>query len=181
MGPSLRFPRAATLLAGIGIAALLAACGSSSSSSSSSQTSAAEAQTSAAGAAPTTPTSGPLSKEPTVTPPGGSPPHALVTKEIIPGTGKVAKAGDHVTVNYVGVLYSDGSKFDASWDRNEPFSFTLGAHEVIPGWEQGVAGMRVGGRRELIIPSALAYGPRGSPPKIPPNETLIFVVDLLGA
>ena len=93
-----------------------------------------------------------------MTPPGGSPPHALVTKEIIPGTGKVAKAGDHVTVNYVGVLYSDGSKFDASWDRNEPFSFTLGAHEVIPGWEQGVAGMRVGGRRELIIPSALGYG-----------------------
>ncbi len=114
-------------------------------------------------------------------PPTGPAPHSLVTKEIITGTGPVATKGDRVTVNYVGVLYSDGSKFDASWDRNEPFPFTLGAHEVIPGWEEGVEGMRVGGRRELIIPPALGYGARGAPPKIPPNETLVFVVDLLGA
>ena len=167
------------LLAAVGVATLLAACGSSSSSSTSTSTSAAESQ--ASGSAPSTPTSGPLSKEPTVTPPSGPAPHTLVTKEIITGTGQTAAAGDRVTVNYVGVLYSDGSKFDASWDRNEPFSFTLGAHEVIPGWEEGVEGMRVGGRRELIIPPAQAYGASGSPPKIPPNETLIFVVDLLAA
>jgi peptidylprolyl isomerase len=99
---------------------------------------------------------------------------------VIKGTGAVASAGDHVTVNYVGALYSDGSVFDASWHRNEPFSFTLGSHQVIPGWEDGIVGMRVGGRRELIIPPDLGYGASGAPPKIPPNETLIFVVDLLG-
>ena len=115
-----------------------------------------------------------------MTPPSGPAPHTLVVKEIITGTGAEAKAGDHVTVNYVGVLYVDGFKFDASWLRGEPFSFTLGQHEVIPGWEEGVVGMRVGGRRELIIPPALGYGARGAPPKIPPNETLVFVVDLLG-
>ena len=179
--PSTRkLPRVAMLFAGIGIAALVAACGSSSSSSSSSA-SATDPPASASSAAPTTPTSGPLSKEPSVPPPTGPAPQTLQTKEVITGTGAVATAGDRVTVNYVGVLYSDGSKFDASWDRSEPFSFTLGRHEVIPGWDQGVAGMRVGGRRELIIPPALGYGAAGSPPKIPPNETLIFVVDLLGA
>jgi peptidylprolyl isomerase len=84
-----------------------------------------------------------------------------------------------VTVNYVGVLYSTGKEFDASWRRHEPFSFTLGQGQVIPGWDKGVAGMRVGGRRELIIPSNLAYGPSGRPPTIPPNAPLVFVVDLL--
>jgi peptidylprolyl isomerase len=104
----------------------------------------------------------------------------LVVKDLIKGTGPEATAGAQVTVNYVGVLYSNGTEFDSSWSRSEPFPFTLGAHQVIPGWEQGVQGMRVGGRRELIIPPALGYGPNGAPPKIPPNETLIFVVDLLG-
>jgi peptidylprolyl isomerase len=163
------------ILAGVGIAAVVAACGSSSSSSSSSEAS------STAPALPTTPTSGPLSTEPTVTPPSAPAPHTLVKKDIITGTGAEAKAGSNVSVNYVGVLYSDGSKFDASWDRKTPFSFTLGSQQVIPGWEQGVAGMHVGGRRELIVPPELGYGARGAPPKIPPNETLIFVVDLLGA
>ena len=86
-----------------------------------------------------------------------------------------------MTVNYVGVLYKTGKVFDASWKHNETFSFELGAGEVIRGWEQGVVGMRVGGRRELIIPSKLAYGSTGSGSNIPPNATLIFVVDLLSA
>lgn len=84
-----------------------------------------------------------------------------------------------MTVQYVGVNYKTGKQFDASWDRGEPFSFALGAGQVIPGWDQGIPGMKVGGRRELIIPPELAYGATGSPPTIPPNETLIFVVDLL--
>jgi|HubBroStandDraft_3_1064219.scaffolds.fasta_scaffold08592_3 peptidylprolyl isomerase len=127
-----------------------------------------------------TPTSGPLSKEPKVTPPSGPAPTTLQTKEIIKGTGAEAKAGDPVTVNYVGVLYNGGKEFDASWKRNEPFSFTLGKGQVIKGWDQGVVGMKVGGRRELIIPSELAYGKTGSPPTIPANAPLVFVVDLLG-
>ena len=84
-----------------------------------------------------------------------------------------------MTVNYVGVLYKGGKEFDASWKRNEPFTFTLGRGQVIAGWDQGVAGMKVGGRRELIIPAPLAYGAKGSPPTIPPNAALVFVVDLL--
>ena len=87
------------------------------------------------------------------------------------------KLGDEVTVQYVGVNYESGEEFDSSWGR-EPFSFTVGAGMVIPGWEQGIAGMKVGGRRELIIPPDLAYGEAGSPPSIPPNETLVFVIDL---
>lgn len=116
---------------------------------------------------------------PKVTVPTGAPPKQLETKEIEKGTGAEAKAGDEVTVQYVGVDYKSGEEFDASWDRNEPFPFTLGAGEVIPGWDQGIEGMKVGGRRELIIPPELAYGPEGRPPAIPPNETLIFVVDLV--
>jgi peptidylprolyl isomerase len=103
-----------------------------------------------------------------------------VTKEIIKGTGPEAKAGQSVTVNYVGVLYHGGKEFDASWKRSEPFTFALGKGQVIKGWDQGVAGMKVGGRRELIIPSELAYGKNGSPPTIPANAPLVFVVDLLG-
>ncbi len=102
-----------------------------------------------------TPASGPLSKEPTVTPPSGPAPTKLVTKELIVGTGPEAKAGDSVTVNYVGVLYKGGKVFDASWKRNETFPFVLGKSQVIPGWEQGIVGMKVGGRRELIIPAEL--------------------------
>lgn len=126
-----------------------------------------------------TPTSGPLSKEPKVPPSSGAAPSKLVTKDLVKGTGAEAKAGQTVTVNYLGVLFHGGSKFDASWKRSEPFSFTLGRGQVIPGWDQGVVGMKVGGRRELIIPAALAYGAPGRPPTIPPNSPLVFVVDLL--
>jgi len=95
------------------------------------------------------------------------------------GTGDAAVAGKKVTVNYVGTL-TDGSKFDSSYDRNEPFTFTLGAGEVIPGWDQGVAGMKIGGKRRLTIPSSLAYGDSGIPGAIPGGATLIFEVELLG-
>jgi peptidylprolyl isomerase len=178
-------------LAALGAAVLIAGCGSGGSSTITvgNENTADEALASkspptsstSTTAAAKTPTSGPLSKEPHVTPPSGPAPTKLVTKEIIPGTGTEAKSGDAVTVNYVGALYHSGKVFDASWKRNEPFPFTLGKGQVIPGWEQGVVGMKVGGRRELFIPAALAYGAKGSPPTIPPNEPLVFVVDLLGA
>jgi peptidylprolyl isomerase len=120
-----------------------------------------------------------LNKKPTVTVPEGAPPENLEETDLVEGDGAEAKTGDEVTVQYVGVGYESGKEFDASWDRGEPFTFPLGAGAVIKGWDQGVAGMKVGGRRELIIPAGLAYGPAGSPPVIGPDETLIFVVDLL--
>ncbi|HEX5375082.1 MAG TPA: FKBP-type peptidyl-prolyl cis-trans isomerase [Solirubrobacterales bacterium] len=116
--------------------------------------------------------------KPKVTVPSGPPPKRLEVKDVETGSGATAKAGDVVSVEYVGVGYGSGEEFDASWGR-EPFTFQLGAGMVIPGWDQGVEGMKVGGRRELIIPPELAYGEAGSPPAIGPNETLIFVIDLL--
>jgi FKBP-type peptidyl-prolyl cis-trans isomerase len=105
----------------------------------------------------------------------------LTIIEVQPGTGPEAKAGDHVTVNYRGRLQSTGVQFDASYDRGQPFEFDLGAGHVIKGWDEGVAGMKVGGKRQLIIPSDLAYGPNGTPDgRIPPNATLIFDVELMG-
>ncbi len=117
--------------------------------------------------------------KPKVSVPQGAPPKQLEVKDIEEGSGAEAKAGDSVTVQYVGVNYKSGKEFDASWDRGEPFAFQLGAGMVIPGWDQGVEGMKVGGRRELIIPPELGYGEAGAPPSIPPNEALIFVVDLV--
>jgi peptidylprolyl isomerase len=120
-----------------------------------------------------------LKTKPVIAKPSGKAPSKLVVKDIVKGTGKTAKAGSAVTVQYVGVSYSTGKQFDASWDRGQPFQFQLGAQMVIPGWDQGVAGMKVGGRRELTIPPNLAYGPQGQPPAIGPNETLIFVIDMV--
>jgi peptidylprolyl isomerase len=119
-----------------------------------------------------------LSTKPEIPKPTGTPPSKLVIKDIVKGKGKAAKAGSNVTVQYVGVSYSTGEQFDASWDGGQPFKFQLGAQMVIPGWDQGVAGMKKGGRRELIIPPDLAYGAQGRP-GIAPNETLVFVIDLL--
>jgi len=117
--------------------------------------------------------------KPKVEIPEGEPPTKLVTEEIVEGEGAEAKKGDEVTVQYVGVGFESEEEFDSSWDRGEPFTFTLGANSVIPGWEQGVEGMKEGGRRELVIPPELAYGKQGAPPSIGPNETLVFVVDLV--
>lgn len=116
--------------------------------------------------------------KPEVPIPDGAPPGELVIEEIEIGEGDEAAAGNPVTVHYVGVAWSDGNEFDSSWGRNDPFTFRLGAGEVIPGWDQGVAGMKVGGRRRLTIPPEMAYGKRGAGGVIGPNETLVFVVDL---
>lgn len=129
---------------------------------------------------PTTPTPPPaLRTKPVVVVPNASAPKTLQTKDLVVGTGKSAAAGNTITVNYVGVLYKNGKEFDSSWKRNQPFTTALSNGSVIAGWVQGIAGMRVGGRRQLIIPPTLGYGKTGSPPTIPPNATLIFVVDLL--
>jgi peptidylprolyl isomerase len=150
----------------------IAGCGGSDSSTGSTESTGAEAT------AGSTESSAAEKTKPKVTVPKGAPPKKLVIKEIEKGSGATAKSGDEVTVQYVGVDYKNGKEFDSSWSRNEPFSFQLGAGQVIPGWDQGIAGMKVGGRRELIIPPNLAYGSAGAPPSIGPNETLIFVVDL---
>jgi peptidylprolyl isomerase len=119
-----------------------------------------------------------LDSKPEVPMPTGSPPDELVTSDVVVGKGTAAKSGDHVEVHYVGVSFSSGKQFDSSWDRGQPFDFPLGAGRVIQGWDFGVAGMREGGRRTLVIPPSLGYGSRGTGP-IEPNETLIFVVDLV--
>lgn len=118
-------------------------------------------------------------KKPVVEVPEGQPPAGLKIEDLKVGDGPTAQTGDSATVQYVGVSYSTGEQFDASWDSGQPFTFTLGAGDVIPGWDQGVAGMKVGGRRELTIPPELGYGEQGQPPVIAPNETLIFVIDLV--
>ncbi|RSM82352.1 peptidylprolyl isomerase [Amycolatopsis sp. WAC 01375] len=119
-------------------------------------------------------------EKPQIDRPEGPAPSDLEKSDITVGEGQEAKAGDTVSVHYVGVSHSTGDQFDASWDRGEPLRFGLGAGQVIPGWDQGVAGMKVGGRRKLTIPPHLAYGERGAGGVIKPNETLIFVVDLIG-
>lgn len=103
----------------------------------------------------------------------------LVIEELIVGEGAEARAGQMVSVHYTGWL-TDGSKFDSSKDRNEPFEFSLGAQHVIAGWDEGVQGMRIGGSRKLTIPPAIGYGARGAGGVIPPNATLVFEVELLG-
>lgn len=109
-----------------------------------------------------------------------SPPFELELEDIVVGEGDEAVKGQVVEVHYVGVGWSSGAQFDASWDRGDTFKFGLGKGQVIPGWDQGVAGMRVGGRRRITIPPMLAYGQRGVPGVIEPGETLVFVVDLVG-
>jgi peptidylprolyl isomerase len=121
-----------------------------------------------------------IDQKPEVTIPGEPPPTALLTQDLIEGDGPEATPGVMVTVDYVGVAWSTGNQFDASWDRNDTFAFTLGAGEVIGGWDQGVQGMRVGGRRQLTIPPDLGYGRQGAGGVIGPDETLVFVVDLRG-
>ena len=157
----------------------LAACGSSSADSTTTT------------AATTTPTARPgigtvadpspagtLGTQPTITVPPGAPPNQLQIKDLIVGTGPAAKPGDQLSMQYVGVAYSTKQIFDSSWSRNAPFPFVLGGN-VIAGWNQGVAGMQAGGRREIIIPPSLAYGASSPGPGIGTNDTLIFIVDLV--
>ena len=111
--------------------------------------------------------------------PEGDIPFELGIEDLAVGDGDEATKGKKVSVHYVGVAFSTGDEFDASWDRGKPFEFKLGKGQVIPGWDRGVEGMKVGGRRKLTIPSAMAYGARGAGGAIKPNEPLVFVVDLL--
>jgi peptidylprolyl isomerase len=111
--------------------------------------------------------------------PGGEPPQDLEIHDEVVGDGAEATAGSTVSAHYVGVAFSTGEEFDASWNRGEPLRFKLGAGQVIAGWDQGLQGMRVGGRRRLVIPPQLAYGDRGAGSAIAPGESLIFVVDLV--
>ena len=120
-----------------------------------------------------------VATKPAVEIPAGAPPSELVAEDLVTGTGKEATPGSTVEVHYVGVSWSTKKQFDASWDRGRPFDFPLGAGRVIRGWDEGVAGMKVGGRRRLTIPPAMGYGSRGAGGAIGPNETLVFVVDLL--
>jgi peptidylprolyl isomerase len=178
-----RFPLTLPLL----LAALaFSACGSSNDSGSETAATPAPAATETPTAAPSASSgsggavkvTGKLGSKPTIKVPGGDPPAQLVIKDIKTGKGPKAAAGQTVSVQYLGALFKDGTPFDASWDRGaQPFEFQLGSGMVIPGWDQGLVGMQVGGRRVLTIPPDLAYGPSGSGP-IGPNETLVFVVDM---
>jgi peptidylprolyl isomerase len=178
--------RALLALALAALVAGAAACGGGKQAPGSSSTPPAAVPATVPGATPVSTTvavPAAIATEPTVTVPSGPPPTQLVTKDLVIGTGAVAKTGDNVLVQYVGVNYADGKVFDASWTDGpnhtpQPFPFQLGAGQVIAGWDQGVPGMRVGGRRELIIPPSLGYGNQAQGP-ITANETLVFVVDLL--
>jgi peptidylprolyl isomerase len=198
----LRLMKRATLVA-TGTALLLAtaACSSNSSTPSSSTSGVASANT-ASLAAPTTSASGStgtgaavpgitaipaadlspagtFGTRPTVTVPSGSPPSQLEAWDLIAGTGATAAAGETVNVQYDGYSWTNRKEFDASWNRGQALSFSLGVGQVIKGWDEGVAGMKVGGRREIIIPPRLAYGAQSPTSAIAPNDTLIFVVDLV--
>jgi peptidylprolyl isomerase len=118
-------------------------------------------------------------EKPEVEVPEGSPPEELVIEDIEEGDGPTAEQGDQVVVDYVGVDFDTGKEFGTSFGQPDPFEFALGGGMVIPGWDEGVEGMKVGGRRQLVIPPDLAYGKQGQPPAIKPNATLVFVIDLL--
>jgi peptidylprolyl isomerase len=175
-----RRPLALLVLLALLAALALAACGddgddSDSDGGSSRQESAPAPETGTETEAPTDLTD--TSVKPVIDKPSGTPPRRLVKEDIVKGTGPGARPGDTVVVNYVGVSFSTGEEFDASWDSGQPFPVQLGAGGVIEGWEKGLVGIKKGGRRELIIPPEQAYGAQGAPPSIGPNETLVFVID----
>jgi FKBP-type peptidyl-prolyl cis-trans isomerase len=145
------------------------------------QTTAAEQAEAAPTATKITPTAGEsdLSKKPQIPKSSGPAPEELKVEDLIEGDGAAAKNGDKLSVQYVGVLYDNNKEFDSSWSRGEePLEVTLGSGQVISGWEQGLLGMKVGGRRKLTIPPDQAYGAQGQPPTIPANATLVFEIDL---
>jgi peptidylprolyl isomerase len=164
--------RAKPLVALLSAVALVAGCGDDNDDENKPET-----QTATEQAAPQP--SGKTATKPKVAKGEGPAPKRLEKKDLVVGKGRAVKDGDAISVQYVGVLYKNGKQFDASWNRGQPFDFTLGAGEVIPGWDQGVGGMREGGRRRLEIPPKLAYGEQGAPPDIGPNEPLVFVIDLV--
>lgn len=176
-------PRRLTLLAtaALALTVLLGACGSSSDD----KVSADGSTTTAASGSNGADTGGKagedddLTTKPTITIPDGDAPTEVKTEDLVVGTGEEAVAGKPVTVQYVGSSWSTGKEFDASWDRGQPFTFTLGGGQVIQGWDEGVAGMKVGGRRVITIPPDKGYGAAGAGADIGPNETLVFVVDLV--
>jgi peptidylprolyl isomerase len=141
---------------------------------------AASSSTTSSTSTSTTPLPAALGSKPKVVPPSGPAPKTLVVKDLIKGTGPAATPSSTVTVQYVGVLYKNGKEFDSSWSHPGAQPIQLPLSGVIQGWQQGIPGMRVGGRRELIIPASLGYKAAGSPPKIPPNAPLVFVIDLHG-
>jgi peptidylprolyl isomerase len=153
-----------------------AACGNDSGSAQGGGAGRSETETSPAAAAEALEDT---SVRPEIPRPTGSPPRRLEKEDIVRGKGRAAKAGDHVRIHYVGVTFSTGEEFAASWDTGEPYPLELGRGDVIDGWDRGIVGMRKGGRRQLTIPPELAYGADGHPPDIGPNETLVLVVDLL--
>ena len=187
--PKLRIGALAALLV---LAVAAAGCGGSSKNESAADQSAAKAQQEAKNqkpvpepTAPTAATATPaageadINKKPTVPKGSGIAPTTLKAETLIPGSGAAIKNGQQATVQYVGVLFKNGKEFDTSWGKGkQPFAFTIGSGQVISGWDQGVLGMKVGERRRLTIPADLAYGAQGSPPKIGPNEPLIFDIDL---
>jgi peptidylprolyl isomerase len=188
--------RALLLPAIVALALAAPGCGDDESNSSDQPTVDTQAQTQTAPTTPTTesaaeaprarkvkPSAGEANpdRKPRVPKGSGDPPTELIVQDLIVGKGTRARSGDMVTVQYVGVLFENGKEFDASWQGSRPgpgFDFPLGAGQVIPGWDQGVVGMREGGRRKLIIPPELAYGAQGFPPDIPPDAALIFDIDL---
>ncbi|MFB8400533.1 FKBP-type peptidyl-prolyl cis-trans isomerase [Streptomyces sp. NPDC055912] len=117
--------------------------------------------------------------KPLIDVPEGAPPTELTVRDLVVGDGPEAKPGNVVQVHYVGVTFASGKEFDASWDRGQPFKFAVGGGRVIKGWDRGIRGMRVGGRREIIVPPRLGYGKQSPSPLIPAGSTLVFVVDLL--
>jgi peptidylprolyl isomerase len=178
--PSRRSPLVPLLLAALVSALLVAACGGDDDAGGGGGSGATSAGTAAATSSPAATASiRDTSTKPVLDPlPTGPPPRTLDETDIVRGTGRQAKQGDTVVMQYVGWGYANGKQFDASWDRGEPFTFTLGAGDVIKGWDKGIVGMRVGGRRKLVIPPDLGYGEAGAGPDIGPGETLIFIVDL---
>jgi FKBP-type peptidyl-prolyl cis-trans isomerase len=184
-----------TPLLAVVLAAALAGCGGSSSGGENLQSDAGDSPTTATTQGPIGPVAGSsctndatagavttttdLSKKPVVEVPDGPLPCELAVRDIVEGSGPAAKAGDQLTMKYVGVTWSTGKQFDASWDSGQDFPFVLGAGNVIRGWDEGMVGMKAGGRRQLVIPPDLAYGDQDQGPDLPANSTLIFVVDLV--
>jgi len=184
-------PRTIPVAALLVAAVVAAGCGSSTSESAADKSAAkaeSEAQNQkpipepkapAAQAVAPTPGEADINTKPKVPKGSGPAPTALKAETLIAGNGPAIQSGQQATVNYVGVLFKNGKEFDTSWGKGkQPFQFALGSGQVIPGWDQGVLGMKVGERRRLTIPADLAYGAQGSPPKIGPNEPLIFDIDL---